>query len=306
MQHDVIVIGGSYSGMAAALQLVRARRTVQVIDAGERRNRFASHSHGFLGQDGVPPGEIAANARRQLEAYPSLIWIEGRVEAVTGQADEFTVTTSDGGSYRGRRILLASGVADQLPAVDGLAERWGKTVFHCPYCHGYELGQGRIGIVGASPMSIHQAELLTDWGDVTLLVNGAVELSHEARSTLERRGVTIEEAPIDRIEGHSDVAMADGRRLRFAGLFTATRTSPSGSLAEAMGCALEETPMGIQVRTDAESKTSVTGVFACGDVARAPHSVSLAVGSGAMTGAQIHRSLLWPETITPLQAAGRI
>jgi len=305
MQHDVIVIGGSYSGMAAALQLLRARRTVLVIDAGERRNRFASHSHGFLGQDGAPPGEIAANARRQLEAYPTLTWLDERVNAVTGQLDEFTVRTLDGGSHRGRRILLANGVTDQLPTVGGLAERWGQSIFHCPYCHGYELNQGRIGIIGNSPMSIHQAELLTHWGDVTLLVNGAVELNHEARANLTRRGVTIEEALIDKIEGHADVAMADGRLLRFAGLFTATRTSPSGPLVEAMGCALEETPMGLQVRIDAESKTSVTGVFACGDVARAPHSVSLAVGNGAMAGAQVHRSLVWPETLTPPAVAGR-
>lgn len=304
MRHDVIVIGGSYAGMAAALQLLRARRSVLIIDAGERRNRFASHSHGFLGQDGVPPGEIAANARRQLEAYPTLSWLEGRAEAVTGQVDEFTVTTSDGLSHQGRRILVATGVADQLPAVEGLAERWGKAVFHCPYCHGYELGQGRIGVVATGPMSVHQAELLTDWGDVTLLVNGAVELSQEARSTLERRAVTIEEAPIGRIEGTADVVTADGRLLRFAGLFTATRTSPSSSLAEAIGCVLEETPMGVQVRTDSENKTSVTGIFACGDVARAPHSVSLAVGSGAMAGAQVHRSLLWPETIAPVQTEG--
>lgn len=196
-------------------------------------------------------------------------------------------------------------MTDQLPAIDGLAQRWGKTVFHCPYCHGYELGQGRIGIVGASPMSIHQAELLTDWGDVTLLVNGALELNEEIRSTLERRGVVIDEARIDRIEGHADVTMVDGRRLSFAGLFVATQTSPSSTLAGTIGCTLEETPMGIQVRTDAESKTSVPGVFACGDVARAPHSVSLAVGNGAMAGAQIHRSLLWPETIEPAQAEGR-
>jgi len=306
MRHDVIVIGGSYAGMAAALQLVRARRSVLVIDAGERRNRFARHSHGFLGQDGVPPGEIAASARRQLGAYPTLSWLEGRVEAVTGQVDEFTVKTSDGGAYRGRRILLATGVADQLPAVEGLAERWGTAIFHCPYCHGYELGRGCIGIVGTGPMSIHQAELLTDWGSVTLLVNGAVELSQEVRSTLGRRGVMIEETAIDRIEGHADVMLADGRLLRFAGLFTATRTSPSGSLVEAMGCVLEETPMGMQILTDAESRTSVSGVFACGDVARAPHSVSLAVGNGAMAGAQVHRSLLWPETIVPVQAEGRV
>jgi thioredoxin reductase len=303
MQHDVIVIGGSYAGMAAALQLVRARRAVLVVDAGERRNRFTSHSHGFLGQDGVPPGDIVANARRQLGIYPALSWREGRVEAVSGQVDGFVVTTADGESHQGRRILLATGVADQLPPVAGLAERWGKAVFHCPYCHGYELGSGRIGIVGAGPMSIHQAELLTDWGEVTLLVNGAVALSRDVRSTLARRSVTIEEASIDRIDGHADVVMTDGRRLRFAGLFTAPRTAPSGPLADAAGCALEETPMGVQVRTDTENKTSVPGVFACGDVARAPHSVSLAVSNGTMAGVQIHRSLLWPETVHPVQQA---
>ncbi len=301
MHYDVIVIGGSYAGMAAALQLIRARRSVLVIDAGERRNRFASHSHGFLGQDGVDPGEIAANARRQLEAYPTLRWREERAQAVSGQVDDFTVTSADGKLHQGRRILLATGVADQLPPVDGLVERWGLAVFHCPYCHGYEIGEGRIGVVGAGPLSRHQAELLTDWGDVTLLANEAVELNHDARVALTRRGVTIEETPIARIEGHADVALADGRLLGFAGLFTATRTVPSGSLAEAMGCALEETPMGIQVRTDAQGKTSVPGVFACGDVTQAPHSVSLAVGNGAMAGAQIHRSLLWPETLHPAQ-----
>lgn len=297
MRYDVIVIGGSYAGMAAALQLVRARRAVLVIDAGQRRNRFASHSHGYLSQDGVPPGEIAAQARRQLHAYPTLAWLDASVDVAAGQVDHFTVTTADGAAHAGRRLLLATGVADQLPAVEGVAERWGTAVFHCPYCHGYELGQGRIGIIGASAMSIHQAELLTDWGSVTLLVNGAFALSDEARSSLQRRGVQIEEAAIARIEGQADVAMVDGRRLHFAGLFTATRTAPANALAELLGCALEETPMGIQIRTDAECKTSVPGVFACGDVARAPHSVSLAVGNGAMAGAQVHRSLVWPESL---------
>lgn len=304
MHRDVLIIGGSYAGMAAALQLVRARRPVLVIDAGERRNRYASHTHGFLGQDRVPPGEIAANARRQLETYSTLSWLDRRAEAVSGQVDDFTVTTADGKSHQGRRILLATGVADRLPPIPGLAERWGKAVFHCPYCHGYELDQGRIGIIGTGPMSIHQAELLTDWGKVTLLVNGVEDLGRDVRFTLERRGVTIEEARIDRIEGRADIALVDGRLLRFEGLFTATRTVPSCALAEAMGCALEEAPMGVQVHIDAENKTSVPGVFACGDVARAPHSVSLAVGNGAMAGVQVHRSLLWPEEIQPVQKGG--
>ena len=226
MQHDLIVIGGSYAGMAAALQLLRARKSVLVIDAGERRNRFASHSHGFLGQDGADPAAIAAQARRQLDAYPTLSWHEGRAERVSGQADDFTVTTSGGQAHRGRRILLAIGVADQLPSISGLAERWGNSIFHCPYCHGYELDQGRIGVIATGPMSLHQAEFLTEWGKVTLLLNHAVSLGPDERAGLERRGVAIEDVAIDRIEEHADVRLADGRLLRFAGLFTAARSVP--------------------------------------------------------------------------------
>ncbi|WP_028601853.1 NAD(P)/FAD-dependent oxidoreductase [Ottowia thiooxydans] len=303
MNHDVIVIGGSYAGMAATLQLLRAHKTVLVIDAGQRRNRFASHSHGFIGQDGVNPGEIAAKARSQLQAYPTLSWIEAQASAISGQLDSFTVTTASGESHYARRILLAIGVADQLPEVKGLAERWGQSVFACPYCHGYELHRGRVGIIGSNPMSIHQAELLTEWGQVTLFVNGALAVDDQARGKLEARGVEIEEPLIDRIEGNADVVLIDGRTQRFAGLFTATRTSPASTLADSMGCVLEETPIGIQVRTGAENKTSVPGVFACGDLARVPHSVSLAVGSGAMAGAQVHRSLVWPDTMLPVQAS---
>ncbi len=188
MEEDVIVVGGSYAGMAAALQLVRARRRVLVIDAGRRRNRFARTSHGFLGQDGADPGEIAAGARLQLRAYPTLKWVEGEAVSVAGTRDRFTVSTADGTKHHGRRILLATGVADTLPAVEGVAERWGQSVFHCPYCHGYELGQGTVGVIATGPLSVHQAELLTEWGTVTLLMNGAVDLDPDARRTLARAG----------------------------------------------------------------------------------------------------------------------
>lgn len=298
MEHDAIIIGGSYAGMAAALQLLRARKSVLVLDAGQRRNRYAAHSHGFLGQDGADPAQIALDARRQLEAYPTLTWIDDRAVGVTGAIDRFDVTTAGGQVHAGRRILFANGVADQLPPVEGLAERWGRSVFHCPYCHGYELGQGSIGIVAAGQLSLHQAELLTEWGDVTLLANGAVALEDDAVAALKRRGVRIETAGIARIEGLADVLLVDGRRLSFAGLFTAPRCTPASSLAAEAGCASEETPMGIQIRVDAMNRTSVPGIFACGDTARMPHSVTLAVGDGAMAGIQLHRSLVWPESMT--------
>jgi len=290
---DVIVIGGSYAGMAAALQLVRARRKVLVIDAGQRRNRFASHSHGFLGQDGVDPARIWAEARRQLEAYPTLTWAEGRAEGLSGTMDDFRVTMEGGEGFAGRRVLLATGLVDQLPDIPGLSERWGKVVFHCPYCHGYELDQGRIGVIASGPMSLHQAQLLPEWGEVTFLINDALTLEPGQRDDLHRRGVTLEETPVARITGEADVELRDGRVLAFAGLFTATRTTPASPLGQVAGCRLTETPLGLQIETADTKETAVPGLFACGDVARAPHSVSLAVADGAWAGAQLHRSLVW-------------
>lgn len=151
----MIAVGGSYSGMAATLQLILARRSVLVIDAGERHNRFGYHSHGFLGQEGMPPSDIATTARRQLEAYFTLTWLEEQVKA-------FTVTTHDGASHLWRRLLLSTGVTDQFPDVDRFTECWDHAIFHCPYCHSHELRQGRIDIVGANPMFLLQGELPTD------------------------------------------------------------------------------------------------------------------------------------------------
>ena len=296
MLHDVLVVGGGYAGMAAALQLLRARRSVVVIDAGLRRNRFASHAHGFLGQDGVPPGRIAEEARRQLGLYPDLTWIEGEAMSLEGKRDAFAVTLADGSRVQGRRVLLATGVRDVLPAIEGLEQRWGRSIFHCPYCHGYELDRGRIGVIGSSPMSAHQAELLADWGTITFFPNGALDLDGAAQEALARRGVAIEDSPIGRVEGDADVRLADGRLLAFSGLFVATTVLPASPLPEKAGCAFEATPMGTMIRTDATKQTSIPGIHACGDVASVPHSVSLAVGDGAMAGAQVHRSLVWPES----------
>ena len=295
MKYDAIVIGGSYSGMAAALQLLRARRRVLVIDAGRRRNRAATHAHGFLGQDGIDPAVIVSSARAQLEAYSTLTWIDGQVVDASGEQDAFAVTTHDGDVHQARRLLLATGVSDALPDVAGLAERWGTSVFHCPYCHGYELDNGSIGVIATGALSVHQAQLLPEWGQVTFFLNDALALDEQATQELTQRGVSIESTPIARIEGHADVLLVDGMRLAFAGLFTAARNAPSTPVAEQVGCALMETPMGTQIQTSEAKETSVPGVFACGDVARMPHSISLAVGDGAWAGAQLHRSLVWPS-----------
>jgi thioredoxin reductase len=295
MDHDVIVIGGSYAGMAASLQLLRARRSVLVIDAGLRRNRFAAASHGFLGQDGVDPAVIAQQARRQLEAYPTLTWIDGGAVSVTGERDSFIVGTAEGTVHHGRRILFATGVTDLLPQIAGLADRWGRSIFHCPYCHGYELNQGRIGVIATGPMSAHQAQHLTEWGIITLLTNGVLTLAPEMRQTLANKAVTIEDTPIAEIEGGADVRLADGRLLPFAGLFTSAKVTSSSTLPAEIGCTIAEGPMGEMIGVDASKRTSVPGIFACGDLAQMPHSLSIAVGDGALAGLHLHRSLVWGD-----------
>ena len=293
-QFDVIVVGGSYAGMSAAMPLVRARRKVAVIDAGLRRNRFAATSHGFLTQDGRAPGAIAADARAQLLAYPTLTWIEGTAATAAAAGDGFTVGLGSGEALTAHRLILATGVVDELPEIPGLAERWGTHVFACPYCHGYELNNGRIGVIAVSPLSVHIALLLPDWGTTTLFLNGAVELDAAQRAQLAARGVAIEETPIARLTGETPIVeLTDGRALPMDGLFVKSHLHPASPLAEQLGCALDDGPMGIAVRTDEMKATSVPGVFACGDTARLAGSVSLAVGDGAIAGTATHRSLIF-------------
>ncbi|MBP2309898.1 thioredoxin reductase [Azospirillum melinis] len=294
--YDAIIVGGSYAGIAAALQLARARRRVLVMDEGLRRNRFASHSHGFLGQDGRPPGDIAAEARTQLMRYPTVTWMTGRAEKAARTSKGFEITDSDGTAHHARRLLIAVGVVDELPAIPGLAERWGRSVFHCPYCHGYELMQGRIGVIAVSGQSMHHALMLPDWGPTTLLLNGTFEPDADQSAHLARRGVAVEAAFITGIDSDPpEVTLADGRRVPFAGLFVLPRSRVASPLAAQLGCVSEDGPLGTHIRVDEMQETSIPGVFACGDAARAAGSVALAVGAGTIAGTALHRSLLFCE-----------
>ncbi|MBD8532093.1 MULTISPECIES: NAD(P)/FAD-dependent oxidoreductase [unclassified Massilia] len=291
-EFDAIVIGGSYAGLSAATQLARARRRVLVIDAGQRRNRFAHASHGFLTQDGTEAAVIAATARGQLLNYPNVRWIEGTAAQAQAQGDGFIVTLADGTACTGRRLVLATGVRDELPPIAGLQERWGRSVFHCPYCHGYELDAGAIGVLAAGPLSMHHALMLPDWGTVTLFLNGAFEPDAAQLAALDGRGVTLERTAIARIDGAADVVLADGRMLPMAGLFVAPQMHAASPIAAQLGCATEDGPMGAFVGTDAMQASSVPGVFCCGDMARAAGNVAFAVADGAMAGVAAHRSLM--------------
>ena len=294
MTIDVAIVGGSYAGLSAALPLGRARRQVTVFDTGERRNRFAARSHGFLAQDGRSPAAIVADARAQLARYATVQWREGRVTSLAGAKDGFLLTV-DGMPQVARRVILAHGVADALPAIPGLAERWGSSVFHCPYCHGFELQRGAVAVIATGPLALHQAQLLTEWGQVTLFLQGALALGEDDAIRLAGLGVAVEATPVARLVGHADVVLADGRRRAFAGVFTAPRTRPAAPLASMLGCEHVEGPTGPYVKTGATQETSVPGVFACGDVARAAGNVALAVGEGALAGSAAHASLVFTD-----------
>jgi thioredoxin reductase len=297
MKFDVIIIGGSYAGLSAALQLGRARKNILAVDAGERRNRFASHSHGFLGQDGKAPGEIIAEARRQIERYPTIKWAEGRVTDAEGSFGDFVIEIDGNRRETADRLILAIGVTDELPGIAGLKERWGSSVFHCPYCHGYELNQGKIGVIAASPLAIHHALMLPDWGETTFFTNGIFEPDADQKMLLAARGVQVETTRIREIAGRADVVLADGRSIALAGLFTQPTLRITADWIEKLGCAVEEGPMGSTIVTDPMKQTTTRGIFACGDVARPAGSVALAVGDGAMAGAAAHRSILFPEML---------
>jgi thioredoxin reductase len=292
---DVIVIGGSYAGMAGALQLARGRRKVAVIDAGIRRNRFAEHSHGLLGQDGKPPAQIAAEAKTQLLEYPNLFWIEGKVESAEKIGDLFSVITGDNQTLSAKRLLLATGVSDHLPAITGLQDRWGKTVFHCPYCHGYELNQGPLGVLAVSEASLHQALLIPDWGPTTLFTNNCFTPNELQLKQLTTRNVRIETEAVNEIAGEQSaiVKLANGRLVELAGLFVASLTKPASPIAYDLGCELAESPVGFYVKTDEFKQTTIPGVYACGDLGRAMGSVTFAIGDGAQAGFAVHRSLIF-------------
>lgn len=295
--NDVIIIGGSFAGLAAALQLGRARRKVTVLDTGLPRNRFAGHSHGLLGHDHKPPLDILAEARLQLARYPTVKLVNARADSISGTIDDFSVLTDDGKSLRARRLILSYGIVDQMPDIPGFAESWGTSIVPCPYCDGFEVASQHWGLAWSGPQSMNQVRLFHDWTDtLTVFANGH-DIAPDIRADLSRRNIPVVNGRITKIErhgGHNATVKLDiAPDVAVDILFAHPRNKPSASLHETLGLATVDTPLGVAIKADERRETSMPGIYAAGDLANpGMPSVTVASSQGALAGISAQQSML--------------
>ncbi|KQX05540.1 MULTISPECIES: NAD(P)/FAD-dependent oxidoreductase [unclassified Leifsonia] len=298
---DVIIVGGGSAGLSAALMLGRSRRRVLVVDQARPRNRFAAHMHGVLGRDHTSPLDLLADGRRELERYDTVAMRTGEVASVTRTGDEsapgFEVVLDSGETHVTRRMLLATGLRDDLPGIPGLAEQWGRGVVVCPYCDGWEVRDRRIAVLAGGPTSTHQALLMRQLStDVTYLVNGT-ELPDELRSALRARGIVVEERAVVAIETDaadtlSAVRLADGASVAADIIFAAPTPHPLDEIARELGASVVDRQGSTWIDVDPMGRTSVPGLWAAGNVTDARSSVPLAMAAGNMAGAGLNADLV--------------
>ncbi|MGB4777927.1 FAD-dependent oxidoreductase [Microbacterium sp.] len=293
---DVIIAGGGPAGLSAALMLGRARRRVLVIDAGSPRNRFAAHMHGVLGQEGVAPGAFLERGRAEAAAY-GVEFAAGTVELVERMPHGVRVIDSDGTLRFARALIAATGLRDELPDIPGLAERWGVTVLHCPYCHGWEVRDQHLGVLTTSPMGLHQAELVRQWSDrVTVFTAGLGDVASETEQRLRARGIRLEPAPVTEVLGEGTaiaaVRLGDGRDVPVDAIFTAGAPRPHEDFLAPLDLAREESPFGSFLAVDAMGRTSDERIWAVGNIANPAANVPLSIGAGSLAGAGVNAALV--------------
>ena len=301
VSYDVVVVGGGAAGLSAAVALGRARRAVLVIDAGQQRNLPAAGVHNVLTRDGLSPAELVRLGREEVLRYGGTV-LAGSVESVTRSGEGFDVLADDGTRVRARRLLLATGLVDELPDVPGLRDRWGTDVLHCPYCHGWEVRDQVIGVLASGPMAVHQALLFRQWSQhITLFLDGRAAPTEEEAEQLAARGVAVVPGAVAGLEVHDDalaaVLLADGARHAAGALVVGPRFSARTELATMLGVATAEHPMGLgtSVTTDETGLTSVPGVWAAGNVSDLTAQVAVAAARGLMVGAAINADLMAAE-----------
>jgi thioredoxin reductase len=299
-KYEVIVVGGGAAGLSAALVLGRARRRTLVVDAGEPRNAPAAHLQGYLTRDGMPPAEFLAVGREEIARYGVELVRDRAVDAARG--DGFEVTLASGRTVSARALVVATGLHDELPAVPGVAERFGRDVLHCPYCHGWEVRDQAFGVLATTAMSAHQALMVSQWSkDVTFFLHTVAEedLSDDDLRRLAAAGVEVVPGEVagllvqdDRLTG---VRLADGTVHERSVLFVAPRAVPRTGLLERLGAELGETPFGAYPLIDERGKTSVPGLWAAGNVSGFAEQVVNAASRGYRVGATINGELLMAD-----------
>ncbi len=310
---DALVVGGGAGGLAAALVLARSRRDVVVVDAGEPRNAPADAVHNYLGREGVPPGELTSIGRDEVQRYGGRV-VDGRVvEAVAtdeGPGPRFAVTLDDGSSLRARRMVLATGVRDELPDVPGLAERWGRDVLHCPYCHGWEVRDRRIGVLATSAAALHQVGLFRQLSDQVCLLVQDVELGHRDRARLQALRIPVVEGAVTEVHSEDDalvgVTVGD-QRLALDAVVVASFPDASHPVAEALGVPAHDMSRGDLVMARAltadamTGATSVPGVSVVGNAANPMGTTIAAAANGTQVGAMINADLVEEDAALAVQ-----
>jgi thioredoxin reductase len=291
-EYDVVVIGGGAAGLSAALVLSRARRSVVVVDAGAPRNAPAAHMQGFLSRDGMPPRELLSVGREEIGGYGGRL-IQGRINSVTSAANGFELTGPDVPALTARRLLITTGLRDELPQIEGLVERWGRDVLHCPYCHGHEVRDQPVGVLGGSPEAVQHAQLIRQWSADVVLFPDADLLTADAREQLVARAVGVVDGRVRRVvvedDGLTGVELDDGRVIRRTAVFIRPRFVPNSDLLAGLGCSTDDRGW---VAVDRVGATSVPGVWAAGNAVNPRAQVITAAGEGSASAIAINADLV--------------
>jgi thioredoxin reductase len=290
MTHDVVVVGGGAAGLSAALVLGRARRRVAVVDDGSPRNAPAAHMQGYMSRDGMPPNELLTVGRAEVTRY-GVELIEDRVVGI--EAD-FSVRLAGGRVLRARRVLLATGARDELPDIPGVRERWGRDLLHCPYCHGWEVRDQPIGVLGTVPGSVQHALLVRQWSDDVIFFAHTLEPSSSERGQLRARGIEIVSGRVARLAIEADrlvgVALLDGRLISRTAVFLRPVNRPhADGILTRLGCDVDAAGFAI---VDGTGRTSVAGIWAAGNVVDPRLQVIAAAGAGSMAAIAINADLV--------------
>ncbi|WP_104042908.1 NAD(P)/FAD-dependent oxidoreductase [Arthrobacter sp. ZGTC412] len=301
-RYDVVIVGGGAAGLSAATTLARALRSVLVIDSGTPRNAPAAGVQGYLSRDGVHPSELLSMGRREVLSYGGTV-VEGEAVSARRTPDGFEVIVGNGHRFSGRRLLVTTGLTDELPPIDGLREQWGKGIVHCPYCHGWEIRGQSIGVLGTGPLSVHQALLFRQWsGDITLFLNDTVEPTDEEWDKLAARSVAVVAGPVASVDAVGGVltglTLRQGTSFDITALAVGTRMEARSALLESLGLTSQVHPSGAGrfIGTDAMGTTDVPGVYAAGNVSNLMAQVITAAAEGGMAGAKINADLIEEET----------